>query len=145
MTEDKALDLWKQYGLGKTYWTFEFARAVEEATLERVISILETYGLGKDHVVKEIRDIASALPAQDNRDPIRALIAQHAEQLEQNDYAYFELAYTRITGWMAWICSNNRDDDPNRKVLAKGQGDSPEAACEAALAALPAAQPGEKS
>lgn len=66
-------------------------------------------------------------------DPIRALIAAHAEQLDQNDYAYFELAYTRHTAWMAWLCSNSRDDDPNRKVIAKGQGDTPEEACAAAI------------
>lgn len=78
-----------------------------------------------------------AAPTDAPADPIRALIAAPAVQLEQNCYAYFELAYTRHTGWMAWLCSNNRDDDPNRKVLAKGQGDSPEAACEAALAGAP--------
>ncbi|CDY79430.1 hypothetical protein BGLT_02211 [Caballeronia glathei] len=66
------------------------------------------------------------------RDAIRQLVARHAEELEKNDYAYFELAYTRRTGWMAWICSNHRDDDRNRKVLARGQGDTPEAACTAA-------------
>jgi hypothetical protein len=66
-------------------------------------------------------------------DAIRKLIAQHAEELEQNDYAYFELAYTRRTEWMAWICSNHRDDDPNRKVIAQGQGSTPEEACSAAI------------
>lgn len=74
-------------------------------------------------------------------DSIRQLIGRHAEQLKQNEYAYFELAYTRHTGWMAWLCSNSREDDPNRKVLAKGQGDSAEAACEAALAASAPAAP----
>ncbi|SAK88031.1 hypothetical protein AWB76_06269 [Caballeronia temeraria] len=68
------------------------------------------------------------------KDAIRSLIARHAEELEQNDYAYFELAYTRRTGWMAWICSNSRDDDPNRKVIACGQGDTPDEACDAAIA-----------
>jgi hypothetical protein len=66
-------------------------------------------------------------------DAIRKLIARHAEELEQNDYAYFELAYTRRTEWMAWICSNHRDDDPNRKVIAQGQGSTPEEACAAAI------------
>lgn len=67
-------------------------------------------------------------------DPIRELIALHAEELDQNDYAYFELARTRRTDWMAWICTNLRDDDPDRNVLAKGQGDTPEEACAAAVA-----------
>ncbi|MDN7763029.1 MULTISPECIES: hypothetical protein [Burkholderia cepacia complex] len=66
-------------------------------------------------------------------DPISALLALHAEILDQNDYAYFELARTRRTDWMAWICSNHRDDDPNRKVIAKGQGGTPRAACADAL------------
>ncbi|TCK39688.1 hypothetical protein B0G84_5028 [Paraburkholderia sp. BL8N3] len=67
------------------------------------------------------------------RDAILKLVARHAEELEKNDYAYFELAYTRRTGWMAWICSNHRDDDPNRTVLARGQGDTAEAACTDAI------------
>ncbi|WP_244097331.1 hypothetical protein [Burkholderia cenocepacia] len=66
-------------------------------------------------------------------DPISALLELHAEVLEQNDYAYFELARTRRTDWMAWICSNHLEADPNRKVLAKGQGGTPRAACADAL------------
>jgi len=77
-------------------------------------------------------------------DPITALLAMHAEVLDQNEYAYFELAYTRRTEWMAWICSNHRDDDPNRKVLARGQGSTPHEACAAAIDAA-RAQGGEKS
>lgn len=57
----------------------------------------------------------------------------HQEILEGNAYAYFELAYTRHTEWMVWICSNQRDVDPNRKVLLQGQGSTPEEACEIAL------------
>jgi hypothetical protein len=79
---------------------------------------------------------AECAPRADaEKDAIRALVALHAQQLENNPYAYFELAYTRYTGWMAWLCSNSRDDDPNRKVIAKGQGDTPEAACAAAILA----------
>ncbi len=66
-------------------------------------------------------------------DKIAALIARHSLELERNDYAYFELAYTRRTEWMAWICSNCRDDDPDRKVIARGQGATPEEACASAL------------
>jgi hypothetical protein len=72
-------------------------------------------------------------------DPVRALIAKHAGLLADGPYAhycYFELAYTRHTGWMAWICSNQREEDPDRKVLAKGQGWTPDEACRAALADL---------
>ncbi|MFM0058566.1 hypothetical protein PQR64_23370 [Paraburkholderia phytofirmans] len=81
----------------------------------------------------------SAQPVEQTRaltdDPIALLIAKHAEELENNEYAYFELAYTRRTEWMAWICSNHRDDDLNRKVIARGQGSTPQEACENALTA----------
>lgn len=61
------------------------------------------------------------------------VMAIHAEMLQTNHYCYFELAYTRHTEWMAWICSNAREQDPNRKVLLKGQGLTPEEACADAL------------
>lgn len=69
-------------------------------------------------------------------DSIGALIQQYEQLREDNQYCYFELACTRYTDWMAWICSNQREEDPNRKVLAKGQGATPEEACANALAAL---------
>lgn len=91
-------------------------------------------------------DVSALLAAQASQSPdteqrrseadaIAQLIALHAQELDQNDYAYFELAYTRRTEWMAWICSNHRDDDPNRKVIARGQGGTPQEACAAAVAA----------
>jgi hypothetical protein len=67
-------------------------------------------------------------------DPIRALIAKHAELLEGSDYAYFELARTRATGWLAWLCSHPAETHPDRKVLACGQGNTPDEACRLALA-----------
>lgn len=83
---------------------------------------------------------AATQPAAQGMDAIRALIAQHSKELEHNHYAYFELAYTRRTGWMVWITDKPafRESvlvNPDRKVLASGQGDTPEAACAAALAA----------
>jgi hypothetical protein len=33
----------------------------------------------------------------------------------------------------AWLCSKHREDDPNRKMLAQGQGETPEQAADAAL------------
>lgn len=62
------------------------------------------------------------------------IMAIHSEMLESNSYCYFELAYTRYTEWMVWICSNQREQDPNRKVLLRGQGSTPEEACADALA-----------
>jgi hypothetical protein len=74
--------------------------------------------------------------AQGAVDPIRALIAAHAELMDQNEYCYFELARTRQTDWMAWITTKPRKDDPQRKVLARGQGDTPDDACSDALSSL---------
>lgn len=65
---------------------------------------------------------------------LNQLLELHAELLEENPYCYFELAYTRQTMWMAWICSNAREQDPNRKIIAKGQGSTPEEACKDAIA-----------
>lgn len=84
---------------------------------------------------------AQSKQAKPDADPIRELITKHAEMLESGPYAhycYFELAYTRHTGWMAWICSNQREQDPNRKILAKGQGSTPDEACRIALEMLAA-------
>ncbi len=64
---------------------------------------------------------------------LQRVLEIHAEHLEQNAYCYFELAYTRYTDWMVWICSNSRSEDPNRKVILNGQGDTPEEACANAL------------
>lgn len=61
------------------------------------------------------------------------VVAIHSEMLESNPYCYFELAYTRTTEWMVWICSKQREIDPNRKVLLNGQGSTPEEACVDAL------------
>ena len=58
----------------------------------------------------------------------------HEFLLDSNPYCYFELAYTRTTEWMVFICTNAREQDPNRKVLLQGQGSTPEEACENALA-----------
>tara|TARA_R110002050_G_scaffold243758_1_gene380246 strand:+ start:1415 stop:1570 length:156 start_codon:yes stop_codon:yes gene_type:complete len=37
---------------------------------------------------------------------------------------------------MAWICTNARENDPHREVMAKGQGRTPEEAADAALEAF---------
>lgn len=86
-------------------------------------------------------------PAAQGMDAIRALIAQHGKELERNHYAYFELAYTRRTGWMVWITDKPafRESvlvNPDRKVLWQGQGDTPDEACENAAIAAQAKQGG---
>lgn len=57
----------------------------------------------------------------------------HAELLQSNPHCYFELAYTRKTEWLAWVCTKPSEDDPSRKVIAQGQGWTPEEACKAAV------------
>lgn len=99
----------------------------------------------EDHELRERVMVFAAPQAQaDARDAIRELIAKHRAELEHNDYAYFELAYTRRTGWMAWITDKPLNGgpviNPDRKVLARGQGDTPEEACADAIAAQAAQQ-----
>lgn len=78
-----------------------------------------------------LQPVEPAVPAMTTK--LQQLIDLHSSLLKQNSYCYFELGYTRQTMWMAFICTNARELDPNRKVLAKGQGETPEAAADAAL------------
>lgn len=84
-----------------------------------------------------------ALEAVKPATALAELIAHHASLLETNSYAYFELAYTRRTGWMAWITDKPAKGEPgtaeyarSRTVIARGQGDTPEEAAADALAAM---------
>lgn len=61
--------------------------------------------------------------------PLDQLVHFHRLVEEDNPYAYFELAYSRSTGWMAWVCSNVITRDKTRKVLACGSGATPDQAC----------------
>ncbi|CUJ50170.1 Uncharacterised protein [Achromobacter sp. 2789STDY5608633] len=97
-------------------------------------------------VVQAVRNLREGSPAVDGAsrphvelqqhapDSIRALIAKHTELMRSNDYGYFELARTRQTGWMAWLCSHPVETHPDRKILARGQGETPDDACREALA-----------
>lgn len=64
---------------------------------------------------------------------LNKVLALHAAMLEENPYCYFELAYTRQTEFMVWICTKPKEHDPNRKVLLCGQGSTPDAAAKDAL------------
>jgi len=72
-------------------------------------------------------------------DSIHALLDEHARLIEEGEnYAYFELAYTRSTEWMAWLCDKAPDADtgrplPDRIVLACGQGHTADEACRLAI------------
>jgi len=64
---------------------------------------------------------------------IRRLLSLHAGLLKKNPYCYFELIYTRQTGWMAWLCSKLKADDTERAVHAYGRGDTAEEAAQQAV------------
>lgn len=68
-------------------------------------------------------------------DYVRELIAVHKKLMKDgNHYAYFELARTRQTDWMAWLCTKAKDfDGKDRVILGSGQGDTPDEACRIAL------------
>ena len=87
---------------------------------------------------QKVEMAAPAAPAVDALAPVQALLDVHAELLDANPYAYFELSYTRQTGWMAWLTDKPFHGpvvNPDRKVLARGQGDTPAEACAAAAQA----------
>jgi hypothetical protein len=74
---------------------------------------------------------------------IDALLAHHNALLQDNAHCYFELAYTRSTGWMAFICDRpaggtigTPEFGAGRKIITRGQGDTPDDACANALLAL---------
>jgi hypothetical protein len=84
------------------------------------------------------------LPARRNALPnVADLLAHHGMLLQGNEHCYFELAYIRQTGWMAFICDRpaqgtigTPEFGAGRKIIARGQGDTPDAACANALLAL---------
>jgi hypothetical protein len=76
-------------------------------------------------------------------DPIRELLQRHAEFVFDNPCCYFELAYRGSTGWTARITDKPAEGKrgtaeyaKSRKVLARGQGETPDEAAAEALGAL---------
>lgn len=74
---------------------------------------------------------------------VDALLAQHHALRQDNEHCYFELAYTRITGWMAYICDKpaggtigTPEFGAGRTIITRGQGDTPGEACANALMVL---------
>lgn len=49
-------------------------------------------------------------------------------------FLYVEIGRTRTTDWMAWLRTKPKEGEG--KLLASGQGSTPDEACEAALAEL---------
>lgn len=119
------------------------AVALSDDLRDRLVAISEAIADQDDRAAQAmLREILAApqpfpTPQADSvledADPIRALIAEHAAILAQNESAYFELCYHRATGWMAWITDQPLCMppvvNPDRKVLAHGQGDTADEAC----------------
>jgi hypothetical protein len=59
---------------------------------------------------------------------LEKIIKHHSELLLDNPYCYFELAYTRQTSWMIWVCSRPPGKEGEREVIVSGQGENPEEA-----------------
>ena len=67
---------------------------------------------------------------------VQQLTERYLKLREDNLYAYFELACTKSTDWCAWITDRPPIDgkvQPDRKVIAFGQGGTADSACKAAL------------
>jgi hypothetical protein len=102
------------------------------AQMRTALAICQKTG-GRDIAIDYVRTWAEAL----HSNPILALMRRHAREVESgNEHAYFELACTRQTGWMAWLTDRPLSApvvNPDRNVIARGQGETPEAACADAL------------
>ncbi|GEM_PF-6783336 len=122
------------------------ALAVGEVLVCANAAVTDDTGSGEVYLAPAAAAPKTAPAAQGDADPIRALIAQHAEILDTNEWAYFELGYHRRTGWMAWITDRPLCMppviNPDRKVLAQGQGDTADEACADAMRAARAAKEG---
>jgi hypothetical protein len=66
-------------------------------------------------------------------DKLQEILALHEVLLEDNPYCYFEFCYTRPTRWVVWLCSDCKEHNTERVVLAVGQGDSIDEAAGIAL------------
>ena len=56
------------------------------------------------------------------------------EDLENKyPFLYVEIARTRATGWMAWLCTHNKETHPDREVIVSAQGSTAKEACKKAL------------
>ncbi|WP_454735450.1 ParB/RepB/Spo0J family partition protein [Cupriavidus necator] len=95
---------------------------------------------GKDRATAKHLPKRETKPREPKLTALEELTQLHAELLESNPYCYFELAYTRKTEWMAFICDKPAEGvigtpeyGANRKVIAQGQGWTQEEACKGAL------------
>lgn len=121
-------------------------RGITVSEAESIGGVLHELRRLQNLEAEAVEVITTGAPTETARtDAFESLIAFHAEQLEANPYCYFELAYTRQTAWMAWITDRPAKGEPgtaehakSRKLIVRGQGETPFEACANALAALAA-------
>lgn len=56
-------------------------------------------------------------------------LLEEARKETGNDYLYFELAYTRTTGWMCWLQDRTGGEVHKKNFCPPGQADDPGSAC----------------
>ena len=101
--------------------------------INRLNEIIKEPEPAQDKVIDLSVELMQSIKESDKLISLKKILKVHSNFLRENPYCYFELAYTRPTQWMVWICSKSIDDDPNRVVHTKGQGHTPEEAAKEAL------------
>lgn len=135
VTREQIVDLavWCQARRGRTKELNELLE-ISPSTISRYVQFEKKCTEKKFSEIQiAMKKIEQREAGQSEMTAIDQVMDLHREFLEGNPYCYFELAYTRTTDWMVWICTNAREIDPDRQVLLKGQGDTPEQACQNAL------------
>lgn len=117
----------------------------EQAAEKLEQAVAKAAGEGKDRATAKHMPKAEPKAKAVKLSALEQLTAIHAELLKDNPYCYFELAYTRKTEWMVFLCDKPAEGvigtseyGANRKVIVQGQGWTQEEACKAALASYSA-------
>jgi len=96
-----------------------------------------------DQQQKYIERVESKIEFDSETQPVMEFI-DLAEHLENTyPFLYVEIARTRSTEWMAWLCTHNRETNPNREVIVSAQGLTSSEACKKALQEYQAKHGGE--
>lgn len=78
-------------------------------------------------------ELASRCSPIKGNDPVNKFLDLAQKMESEYPFLYVEIAHTRTTNWMVWLCTHNKDTNPNRKVLVSTQGATAEEACRNAL------------
>ena len=66
-------------------------------------------------------------------DNVKKFLDTAEEMINEYPFLYVEVARTRTTEWMAWLCTHNKDTHTDRMVLASAHGFTADEACKNAL------------